>query len=314
MKTPQKKQLKSVSFLIISLLFHLLLFVVSYTYDQVSKPWEVVKIEKPKEEAITFVDINDIDLLKRQGSIVEQEDVKKKTEKPKDDAKYLSQQNQVVEKETRAAQHGDFQNKQSNKSQQPPPSGAQASAAMVTPSASPKDNDELKTYENGDMVVKKQDKPKKAKTFNDLRPNSMAQISQQASESSVSQTNDYLKDVAISAETNLNTREFLYYSYFNRIKKKLRQHWEPMVHAKVRQLVMHGRQPASTGSKTTRCVITLDDQGTLTRVQVLTTSGLEDLDDAALEALKAAAPFPNPPQDLITDGLVRINWDFILET
>lgn len=312
MKTKNKKQLKSVSFLIISLFIHFLLVLVFYTYNQFTKQWEVAIVQKPKDDGITFLDINDIDLSRKDGNIVEQEDLSKKTKKAKDDAKYLSQHNQIVEKETRAAKHGEFQNKQSQQASQAP--AAAQSAAAPTPVRPAVANSEIKTYENGGLQVHSEPQAKKAKTINDLRPSSMADFSKSA-EASVSQTNDYLKDVAISAETNLNTREFLYYSYFNRIKKKLRQHWEPMVHEKVRHMVMRGRQPASNGgSKTTRCVITLDEQGVLTRVQIMTTSGLEDLDDVALEALKAAAPFPNPPQDLITDGFVRINWDFILET
>jgi protein TonB len=43
-------------------------------------------------------------------------------------------------------------------------------------------------------------------------------------------------------------------------------------------------------------------------------SGLTDLDDAAVEAFRAAAPFPNPPNGIVEgDGLIRIRWDFILE-
>ena len=307
MKTERNKKLSSVSFIIISILLHCLLVVIFYAYA-IYKQNQIVVIEKPETTEITFLDINDVDLSKMKGNIVEQEDPKKKTKKAKDDAKYLSLQNQIVEKETRAAKHGEFQNAKSQKAAKQT-SASQANQVVPTSSSSP----EIKTYENGDMMVGEQQKVRKAKTVSDLRPNSMADMSESAHVSQ-SQTNDYLKDVVISAETNLNTKEYLYYSYFNRIKKKLRQHWEPMVHAKVRMLVMKGRQPASMGSKTTRCVITLDDRGLLTRVQVLTTSGLEDLDDAALEALKAAAPFPNPPKDLITDGLVRINWDFILES
>lgn len=87
-----------------------------------------------------------------------------------------------------------------------------------------------------------------------------------------------------------------------------------MIQQKVEKLVRTGRNPANFGSKVTRLVITLDDKGILTRVQVRTTSGLEDLDDAAVDAFRAAAPFPNPPRDLIKNGIVQINWDFILES
>ena len=43
-------------------------------------------------------------------------------------------------------------------------------------------------------------------------------------------------------------------------------------------------------------------------------SGVTDLDEAAMEAFKQAAPFPNPPKGIVEkDGRIRIRWDFILE-
>jgi len=52
----------------------------------------------------------------------------------------------------------------------------------------------------------------------------------------------------------------------------------------------------------------------LIKVQVIGRSGIQDLDDAAVEAFKAAAPFPNPPKGIVDeDGTIRIRWDFILE-
>ena len=75
-----------------------------------------------------------------------------------------------------------------------------------------------------------------------------------------------------------------------------------------------GRSIASNTDRITKIVIILDGQGTLQRVQVIGPSGLLDLDDAAVEAFRAAAPFPNPPKGIIeSDGTVKIRWDFILE-
>ena len=118
----------------------------------------------------------------------------------------------------------------------------------------------------------------------------------------------------MGAETHLNTREFLYYSYFNRIKKKLRQHWEPIIFAKVRSLAKQGRFLASSGDKDTRVVLVLDETGLIRKVQVITTSGVEDIDEAAVDALNEASQFPNPPKDLVRDGFVTLTWNFILET
>ncbi|MDX9731530.1 MAG: TonB family protein, partial [Bdellovibrionales bacterium] len=64
----------------------------------------------------------------------------------------------------------------------------------------------------------------------------------------------------------------------------------------------------------TSVIIILDEKGTLFRVQVVGASGIVDLDDAAVEAFRAAAPFPNPPKGIVEeDGTLKIRWDFVLE-
>jgi protein TonB len=130
-----------------------------------------------------------------------------------------------------------------------------------------------------------------------------------------SQTNDYIKDVDQGLETMLNTREFKYYSYYNRIRKQLSQHWEGKVRDKLSKLFKEGRAPAATNKdRITKVMIVLNDAGTLVRVQVLSDSGVRDLDDAAVEAFRDAAPFPNPPKGIVeSDGTVKIRWDFVLE-
>ena len=42
-----------------------------------------------------------------------------------------------------------------------------------------------------------------------------------------------LKDVDEGPQTILNTREFVYYSYYSRIKSKLQQFWEPKIKEKM---------------------------------------------------------------------------------
>jgi protein TonB len=65
----------------------------------------------------------------------------------------------------------------------------------------------------------------------------------------------------------------------------------------------------------TRVLVTLDDGGKIRKIARISSSGVVELDEAAIESFEQAAPFPNPPKGIIEpDGLVRIRWDFILKT
>jgi len=129
-----------------------------------------------------------------------------------------------------------------------------------------------------------------------------------------SQNDDHIKDVNKGLQTLLSTREFVYYAYYARIKEALRQHWEPTVREKVKIIYRQGRTIASANDRVTQVMVVLNNKGELIRVEVLGKSGVEDLDSAAVEAFKSAAPFPNPPKGMVeTDGTVKIRWDFVLE-
>ena len=130
-----------------------------------------------------------------------------------------------------------------------------------------------------------------------------------------SQSDDFIKHVDTGVQTLLNTREYVYYSYYSRIKRQLRQYWEPSIKEKMRRILERGRTIASDPeNRVTELIIILDSKGTLRKIRVVGASGIKDLDDAAIEAFKAAAPFPNPPAGIIEkDGTVKIRWDFVLE-
>ena len=204
--------------------------------------------------------------------------------------------------------------KSKNASDVPPDLNADKFAETKTaPELSEKLHDE-----NGGTVVRLGGRPK----FKDLVPSFIPAPPIEAENSQVAQgggsgastTDDRLKDIDIGSQTVLSTREFVYFSYYNRIKDKLRQFWEPKIKEKISHILRQGRHIASSTDHTTRIVIVLDRKGSLQHVQVMSGSGVEDLDDAAVEAFRAAAPFPNPPKGIIDpDGTVKINWDFVIE-
>lgn len=246
------------------------------------------------------------------NQIVEQNEDAANNEAP-EDTRFLSAKNQKVEKQTVAKERGEFQNmkKPTTERTGAKGDGRKKAAAVNEDSRRQIEKDLFKNFDASAAL--QQQKLAEQKVDHGLGEGQGAQNSGTGAESS--QTNDYIKDVDQGVETMLNTREFKYYSYYNRIRRQLSQHWEGRVRDKLSKLFKEGRAPAATSKdRVTKVMIVLNDAGTLVRVQVLSDSGIRDLDDAAVEAFRDAAPFPNPPKGIVeSDGTVKIRWDFVLE-
>jgi TonB family protein len=215
-------------------------------------------------------------------------------------AKFLSAKDQKVLKQTRAENQGKFKNAQKSGAQVPVPP-----QRTPTPTPPEPNKQSLKRGLPSLASLKPQFVPQP------VRPqlNNASGASGEASAS-----DDYLKDVDKGMQTMLSTREFVFYSYYARIKERLRQNWEPTIREKVKMVFRQGRQIASTQDHITQVVVTLDRNGELIEVNVISPSGVEALDDAAVEAFQKSQPFPNPPGGMVEkDGRIRIHWDFVLE-
>lgn len=240
------------------------------------------------------------------NQIVAQDEKSKNQEKP-DDTRFLSAQNQKVEKQTVAKDKGEFKNAakpaakkalkmaQQNAQKYQTAEKTKSSALNLNPTFDP-------------LAIKVRQQKSEAKTTEGYDYET-------AAGGDVSQTEDYIKDVDQGSQTLLNAREFKYYSYYSRIRRQLSQHWEPKVREKLVRLFRQGRTIASDRDHTTKLLIILSENGKLMNVQILGESGVHDLDDAAMDAFRSAAPFPNPPKGIIeADKTVKIRWDFVLES
>jgi len=125
----------------------------------------------------------------------------------------------------------------------------------------------------------------------------------------------YIQGMKEGEFSALNTKEFVFFSYFERVRKQLDQAWQPILRENVGKLLKSGRRLASNSDFVTRALVTMNQKGEIIRIRVLEESGTQDLDQAAIDALNKAGPYPNPPKGLIdTAGHVEIRWDFILKT
>jgi TonB family protein len=123
--------------------------------------------------------------------------------------------------------------------------------------------------------------------------------------------NDHLRDVEEGESTGLNSREWKYASFFNRVKQSVGMHWDPNTQ-------LRRRDP--TGSiysgkdRYTLVKVTLDQKGMLQDIHVEKSSGLDFLDLEAVASFQRAQPFPNPPAGLLeADATVRFSFGFFLE-
>lgn len=125
-----------------------------------------------------------------------------------------------------------------------------------------------------------------------------------------SPSRDYVEGVPEGDGTFLNTKQFKYATFFYRVRDSVAPVWEDMISREYRR-----RDP--TGSiygvrdRMTMLTIRLDPDGRLTDVRVARTSGVDFLDDVAVQAFKTAEPFPNPPAGIVdADGSIRFSFGF----
>jgi len=122
---------------------------------------------------------------------------------------------------------------------------------------------------------------------------------------------DRLDGVEEGDGTYLNTREWKYAGYLNRVKQAVANEWRPGDALATRDPT--GRMYAYK-DRITLVDVTLDRGGTLKDIQVQKSSGVEFLDRVAMEAFRKASPFVNPPAGMADErGEIRFGFGFYLE-
>lgn len=126
--------------------------------------------------------------------------------------------------------------------------------------------------------------------------------------------NDYIEDVPLGDFTHLNTTEFKYYGFYNRIRLKLEQYWGNSLRDKMDYLHKSGRRFPASDNLITALIVTIDSKGQIVNVFLKNTSGIRELDEAAIESFNRAGPFPNPPKGMIRkNGTAKIEWGFVVK-
>lgn len=281
------------NFILASILFHITLFGLLFLTTQID-----TSRDKSEVVEISFVDPQIEKQLIVNPTLIAETDSARANDELSEKAKFLSEKNNTVKKETRAKSGNKFHNAEKPavaQKQIQKQMTAKTKSEMTKPQLFENSFDAYASMTKKEMLMQK------------------AQSQSRAEDSST--TNDNLAKIESDLMTRLNTKEYRYYGYYNRIKNQLNQWWVPKVQQKFTKMMKQGRTIASEENKVTKLVIILNNAGRLVNVQVLAESGVKDLDDAAIEAFRSAAPFPNPPKGMIDDdGTVKIRWDCVVES
>ncbi|MBC7693342.1 MAG: energy transducer TonB [Methylotenera sp.] len=245
------------------------------------------------------------DLRDDQSHKIVQTDAGKRTETPAPDA-FLGEHTQTVDRQTvsknRLTQTGGKTQTQAHKH-------SEASKSQIKSAASP----DVTVVANHDGALSKFGVAILPPLGSKQKQNEQAE--QSDSPLSAATAQDYVKGFKESEKTALNTKEYIFYGYFQRIRQRLDWAWDKSLRAQLHKIYKRGRQLASDMDHTTRIMVTLNQAGEVVAVQIVEESGTHDLDDAAIRAFNEAGPFPNPPKGIVdAQGKIQIRWDFVLKT
>ncbi len=113
-------------------------------------------------------------------------------------------------------------------------------------------------------------------------------------------------------ETWLKSREFKYATFINQMRTEIGQQWYPRVRDAIRQRDPEGSLFAYK-ERTVVLGITLDTAGNVTDLSVLQSSSLDFFDRVAVASVREAQPFPNPPRGMFhPEDQVRIPFSFTM--
>lgn len=295
--------------IVFSVLFHAAFLISKVNFTGPTK--RIVQEKTPKKVRLVF-------RKKSKAKQIVNSQLKKVKEAPKD-AKFLGKQNQRVDRETKAAITGSF--KSAGKGVK---NGSKSAAQSVAQSSKGSKADTKKSKTKRRTIKKVN--PKNIK-LTDLGLGKMFQ-KKPASKSApklglkygnekmkgLAQNNDFIEDLPLGDMTKLNTIEYKYYGFYYRIRQKLEQYWGDSLRKQARKMYKRGRSIASNENKITSLSITIDKFGNITDVKVKSTSGYNELDDAAIESFNKAGPFPNPPSGLVKNGSAKIEWGFVVKS
>jgi TonB family protein len=244
--------------------------------------------------------------LHPQGQVV---DVAPGNDRRADDAKYLATTNNRVMNETRAREQTNTWSRATPKTQAQPEAMPAAKGAPTPPP--PPSAVSLAESFLGRRTAPSLLLPETVSGADGTEPSTGPSGTEHGNESANAGAstegggapNDAL-DVPEGDGTFLNTREWKYAAFFNRVKQAVSAKWDPNGRLK------HRSEGLGAMTRLTVMSVTLRPDGSLADLYVAQSSGVDVLDAEAMSAFEKAAPFSNPPPALVEQGFIRFAFSF----
>lgn len=128
-------------------------------------------------------------------------------------------------------------------------------------------------------------------------------------ESGLSTISESIEQVKVGSMTALNTDQYLFYSFFNRVNELVYYPWSNMVRSAQDRVAQRLYNKTVHTRWLTQIEIWIKPNGEFHSAHIMKESGIPEFDRAAASAFKQAGFFPNPPPEMIEeDGLIHLKY------
>lgn len=282
-------------------------------------------------------EIKALEKLQNTGIIVQSDDQLKSDDKPRNTSEeiFLSKHNQRVDKNTRAARVGEFKNvleegleEGSAKKDELAKEQQKTKISKLQEKLLRKNFIKEASNEKRNLAELEQDpsrlfalanpelsdnKAPELRSPSSILDNEITRAERAKKGEGLSATDDFLQGVTVGPNTLLNTQEYKYYNFYERIRQMLVERWR----TRIRREIDRARSPASenklhVGTKITKLNVHMNENGEIVSIERTGMSGIESFDQSAEVAFREAAPFPHPPAEMLKNGELSVNWDFVV--
>ena len=300
----QEEQDSSFWGLTLSILLHIALILLLIFMPKPEEPL------RPDKTEITILD--PADAKKAQAFVTDTKIPKEDLiEKLKEKAKFLSKEAKRVKEEVKAHNNGRTQNQDLNTLPMP---------TLDSPSAMGKNEHQQGGGKPGSRKKPEQQEVQSSLTGLQPKPKQIGGNSS-AQEGfgknlviGSSSLAEYIPGIKEGGFTALNTDQFTYYTFFERVNEQVRYRWVSFVRSYLGGLSDAQMNQLAKYQRVYQIEIVLNGEGQYLKGFIHRTSGDNALDMTAIDAFQGAAPFLNPPKGLVEDdGNIHLHYSFIVE-